>query len=194
MWAAVVTAVNVGTLALDLHVRSVRHAGRAAVLVPRRRAARCDGPPAAQVTALADRRRRLHAARRDGCRQPRAGASSRAARRRSAPRHASSLARSGAAAGVTVHHVWRPFGRHLLGSPLLARTAQRVWRRLRGRGAAPSSTAATARSPTPTGSTTCTPRSRRRRPVSRVARARSWRSRTSATSPPNGARCAARAW
>ena len=36
--------------------------------------------------------------------------------------------------GVNVHHVWRPFGRHLLGSPLLSRTAQRVWRRLRTRG------------------------------------------------------------
>ena len=32
--------------------------------------------------------------------------------------------------GVTVHRVWRPFGRHLLGSPLLAREGQRLWRRL----------------------------------------------------------------
>jgi glycosyltransferase involved in cell wall biosynthesis len=36
--------------------------------------------------------------------------------------------------GVNVHHVWRPFGRHLFGSPLLAREGQRVWRTLRGRG------------------------------------------------------------
>jgi glycosyltransferase involved in cell wall biosynthesis len=36
--------------------------------------------------------------------------------------------------GVKVHHVWRPFGRHLLGSPLLAREGQRVWRALRTRG------------------------------------------------------------
>jgi glycosyltransferase involved in cell wall biosynthesis len=35
---------------------------------------------------------------------------------------------------VKVHHVWRPFGRHLLGSPLLAREGQRVWKTLRGRG------------------------------------------------------------
>jgi glycosyltransferase involved in cell wall biosynthesis len=33
---------------------------------------------------------------------------------------------------VTVHRVWRPFGRHTLGGPLLSRTGQRVWRRLRG--------------------------------------------------------------
>ena len=32
---------------------------------------------------------------------------------------------------VTVHRVWRPLNRHLLGSPLLSRTGQRVWRRLR---------------------------------------------------------------
>jgi glycosyltransferase involved in cell wall biosynthesis len=32
---------------------------------------------------------------------------------------------------VTVHRVWRPLDRHLLGSPLLSRTGQRVWRRLR---------------------------------------------------------------
>ena len=31
---------------------------------------------------------------------------------------------------VTVHRVWRPFGRHLLGGPLLSRAGQRVWRRL----------------------------------------------------------------
>ena len=31
---------------------------------------------------------------------------------------------------VTVHRVWRPFGWHLLGAPLLSRTGQRVWRRL----------------------------------------------------------------
>jgi glycosyltransferase involved in cell wall biosynthesis len=37
--------------------------------------------------------------------------------------------------GVTVHHVWRPFDRHLLGSPFLARTGRRVWRVLQGRGA-----------------------------------------------------------
>ncbi len=36
--------------------------------------------------------------------------------------------------GVNVHHVWRPFGRHLLGSPLLALEGQRVWQKLRGRG------------------------------------------------------------
>ncbi len=32
---------------------------------------------------------------------------------------------------VTVHRVWRPLNRHLLGSPLLSRTGQRVWQRLR---------------------------------------------------------------
>ena len=32
---------------------------------------------------------------------------------------------------VTLHRVWRPLNRHLLGSPLLARAGQRVWRRLR---------------------------------------------------------------
>jgi glycosyltransferase involved in cell wall biosynthesis len=32
---------------------------------------------------------------------------------------------------VTVHRVWRPLDRHLLGSPLLSRTGQRVWQRLR---------------------------------------------------------------
>ncbi len=36
---------------------------------------------------------------------------------------------------VTVHHVWRPLGRHLLGSPLLSTTGRRVWRRLRPSGA-----------------------------------------------------------
>jgi glycosyltransferase involved in cell wall biosynthesis len=36
---------------------------------------------------------------------------------------------------VTVHRVWRPFNRHLLGSPLLSRAGLRVWRRLRSRGA-----------------------------------------------------------
>ena len=35
---------------------------------------------------------------------------------------------------VTVHPVWRPLNRHLLGSPLLSRTGQRVWRRLRSSG------------------------------------------------------------
>jgi glycosyltransferase involved in cell wall biosynthesis len=33
---------------------------------------------------------------------------------------------------VTVHRVWRPLDRHLLGSPLLSRMGRRVWRRLRG--------------------------------------------------------------
>jgi glycosyltransferase involved in cell wall biosynthesis len=32
---------------------------------------------------------------------------------------------------VTVHRVWRPLNRHVLGSPLLSRTGQRVWHRLR---------------------------------------------------------------
>ena len=36
---------------------------------------------------------------------------------------------------VTVHQVWRPFGRHMLGGPLLSRIGQRVWRRLRDSGA-----------------------------------------------------------
>src|SRR5687768_2103760 len=36
---------------------------------------------------------------------------------------------------VTVHPVWRPFNRHVLGSPLLSRTGQAVWRRLRAPGA-----------------------------------------------------------
>ena len=35
---------------------------------------------------------------------------------------------------LTVHAVWRPFGRHLLGSPLLARAGFRVWQSLRSRG------------------------------------------------------------
>ena len=33
---------------------------------------------------------------------------------------------------VTVHHVWRPFNRHLLGSPLLSRAGLRLWRQLGG--------------------------------------------------------------
>ena len=37
--------------------------------------------------------------------------------------------------GIVVHPVWRPLGRHLLGSPLLARKGQRVWNSLRSRGA-----------------------------------------------------------
>ena len=36
---------------------------------------------------------------------------------------------------VTVHRVWRPFNRHLLGSPLLSRTGRRVWNALAARGA-----------------------------------------------------------
>jgi glycosyltransferase involved in cell wall biosynthesis len=35
---------------------------------------------------------------------------------------------------VTVHRVWRPFNRHVLGSPMLSRTGQTVWRRLRASG------------------------------------------------------------
>ena len=37
--------------------------------------------------------------------------------------------------GVNVHRVWRPFGRHLLGGPLLARKGRQMWRALRARGA-----------------------------------------------------------
>src|SRR5688500_8024183 len=36
---------------------------------------------------------------------------------------------------VTVRSVWRPFKRHVLGSPLLSWTGQAVWRRLRPSGA-----------------------------------------------------------
>ena len=36
---------------------------------------------------------------------------------------------------ITVHRVWRPFDRHLLGSPLLSRAGHRLWRRLSPRGA-----------------------------------------------------------
>jgi glycosyltransferase involved in cell wall biosynthesis len=36
---------------------------------------------------------------------------------------------------VKLHQVWRPLGRHLLGSPLLARSGRRVWRRIRSSGA-----------------------------------------------------------
>src|SRR5437764_14397777 len=32
---------------------------------------------------------------------------------------------------VTIHPVWRPLNRHVLGSPLLSRAGQRVWHRLR---------------------------------------------------------------
>jgi glycosyltransferase involved in cell wall biosynthesis len=35
---------------------------------------------------------------------------------------------------VTVHQVWRPFNRHLLGGPLLAREGLRVWRHLKAPG------------------------------------------------------------
>lgn len=35
---------------------------------------------------------------------------------------------------LTVHDVWRPLGRHLLGSPLLATAGRRWWRRLQPRG------------------------------------------------------------
>lgn len=36
---------------------------------------------------------------------------------------------------VTVHPVWRPFNKHVLGSPLLSRTGLAAWRRLRPSGA-----------------------------------------------------------
>jgi len=36
---------------------------------------------------------------------------------------------------LSVHEVWRPFGRHVLGSPMLAREGRRLWRHLQGRGA-----------------------------------------------------------
>ena len=36
--------------------------------------------------------------------------------------------------GVNIHRVWRPFGRHLLGAPLLARKGWQGWRALRARG------------------------------------------------------------
>jgi glycosyltransferase involved in cell wall biosynthesis len=36
---------------------------------------------------------------------------------------------------VTVHRVWRPLNRHVLGGPLLSRAGQQVWRGLRGSGA-----------------------------------------------------------
>lgn len=36
---------------------------------------------------------------------------------------------------LTIHEVWRPFGRHLLGSPMLARAGRQVWRQLQARGA-----------------------------------------------------------
>src|SRR5262245_30871845 len=36
---------------------------------------------------------------------------------------------------VVLHRVWRPLDRHLLGSPLLARQGQRLWQRLSPRGA-----------------------------------------------------------
>src|SRR6202158_6597172 len=35
---------------------------------------------------------------------------------------------------MTVHRVWRPFNRHLLGGPLLSRAGHRAWSRLRPRG------------------------------------------------------------
>lgn len=35
---------------------------------------------------------------------------------------------------LTVHDVWRPFDRHVLGSPLLSRAGRQLWRRLRTRG------------------------------------------------------------
>jgi glycosyltransferase involved in cell wall biosynthesis len=35
---------------------------------------------------------------------------------------------------VTVHQVWRPFNRHLLGSPFLSRAGERVWRNVRASG------------------------------------------------------------
>jgi glycosyltransferase involved in cell wall biosynthesis len=40
------------------------------------------------------------------------------------------------APSVTLHQVWRPFGKHLLGSALLAREGRRAWRDLQARGAA----------------------------------------------------------
>ena len=39
-----------------------------------------------------------------------------------------------ALSAITVHRVSRPFGSHLLGSPLLSRAGRRQWRRLRPRG------------------------------------------------------------
>jgi glycosyltransferase involved in cell wall biosynthesis len=35
---------------------------------------------------------------------------------------------------LTVHDVWRPFGRHVLGSPMLSRAGRQMWPRLRARG------------------------------------------------------------
>lgn len=35
---------------------------------------------------------------------------------------------------LTVHAVWRPLGRHVLGSPMLSRAGRQLWRRLRTRG------------------------------------------------------------
>ena len=35
---------------------------------------------------------------------------------------------------IRVHRAWRPYNRHLLGSPLLSRVGRRVWRRLAPRG------------------------------------------------------------
>jgi glycosyltransferase involved in cell wall biosynthesis len=40
-----------------------------------------------------------------------------------------------AAATVRLHRVWRPLDRHLLGSPLLSRAGEQLWRRLKARGA-----------------------------------------------------------
>jgi glycosyltransferase involved in cell wall biosynthesis len=36
--------------------------------------------------------------------------------------------------GIQVHRAWRPFDRHVLGRPLLARAGRRVWKRLASRG------------------------------------------------------------
>ena len=134
MWAAVVTAVNVGTLALVFTFVPFATQVGLQYWFLEGASARRDGSAVAQVTPwlliagdftplggmdvanlalarhLAGRGDELHVV---------------------GHRVWDDLARH---PGVNVHRVWRPFGRHLFGSPLLAREGQRVWRTLRGRG------------------------------------------------------------
>src|SRR4029077_3974686 len=114
---------------VGVHVRPVRHGRRHAVLVPRGHAARGDGRSATRLMIW------LIVA---GDLTPLGGmdAANHALARYLASRDEIHLVTHRAwpdleaLPNVPVHRVWRPFGRHLLGAPLLSRTGQRVWRRL----------------------------------------------------------------
>ena len=114
----------------DLQLHAVRGAGRHPVLVPGRRAARRRAAATGSRAhdALARRHRRLHAARRHGPRQPRAGVviwRAGGTRRRISSRTASAPDSRPRRRVTRAPASRRPLGAHLLGAPLLARPAAR---------------------------------------------------------------------